>query len=229
MVGQVGGLDAGPQVGGLVTGVGAALQLAQFLADGGHLLAQQELALLAVHALLHVLADGLRDVQLREVLSGPSDRQLEPADQVGGLQEGQLPLRAQVGRVAGGVRDRGRVGQPLDAVDQLPGAALLEHRHHEALVLAGQLLRALVRSDVGHDRDLNPEGAAGAGGPGADAGAGHPAHQRAGFTAGETADLFHDADRADGGVAAVQPAARAGPAPGLPRSRRRRRRVPRRH
>ena len=73
VLGQVGGLDAGAVVRLLGAGLAAVdrCQLAQLLADGGELLAQQELALLLVHALLDVLADGLGDVQLGEVLLGP--------------------------------------------------------------------------------------------------------------------------------------------------------------
>src|SRR5437868_3691689 len=76
VLGEVGSLDAGPQVRRLVAVRGAALELAELLPDGGQLLTQQELALLLVHALLDVLADRLRDVELGEVLPRPADRQL---------------------------------------------------------------------------------------------------------------------------------------------------------
>ena len=66
LLGQVGGLDAGAVV---VAAVG--LVLAEFLADRGELLAQQELALALVHALADVVADLLADLELGQVLAGP--------------------------------------------------------------------------------------------------------------------------------------------------------------
>ncbi len=60
---QVGGLDAGPVVVFLGSGTTAG-ELVQLLADGGELLAQQELLLLLLHALGDVLADRLGDIQL---------------------------------------------------------------------------------------------------------------------------------------------------------------------
>ncbi len=51
--------------------------VAQLLADGGQLLAQQELALLLLHAVGDVLADALADLQLGEELLGPRQDQLD--------------------------------------------------------------------------------------------------------------------------------------------------------
>ena len=73
---QVGSLDPGPVV--LLLGGGLAVQLGQLLPDGGELLAKQELTLLLLHAFLDVVADGLGDVQLGQVLAGPADEQLQP-------------------------------------------------------------------------------------------------------------------------------------------------------
>ena len=67
---QVGRLDAGPVV--VLLGGGVTGQVGELLADRGQLLAQQELLLLLLHALLDVLADRLRDVQLGQVLLGPA-------------------------------------------------------------------------------------------------------------------------------------------------------------
>ena len=100
LLGQVGGLDAGPVVVGAV-----GLALAEFLADGGELLAQQELLLRLLHALAHVLGDLVVDLDLGEVVAGPVDQHAQPLGDIGGLQ--QLPL-LHVGQVR---RVTGRVGQ----------------------------------------------------------------------------------------------------------------------
>ena len=80
LVGQVGRLDAGAVVVGAVR-----LVLAELLADGGELLAQQELALALLHALAHVVADLLGDLELGQVLAGPVDRPSSAARSTSGV------------------------------------------------------------------------------------------------------------------------------------------------
>src|SRR5690606_20165868 len=82
---QVGDLDPGPVVGRAVR-----LVLAELLADGVELLAQQELALPALHALPHALADLLRNLKLGQVIAGPTDQELEPRVHVRGLKQLRL-------------------------------------------------------------------------------------------------------------------------------------------
>ncbi|GAA4953688.1 hypothetical protein GCM10023238_20250 [Streptomyces heliomycini] len=122
---QVGGLDAGAVVVGLLALL-LAVEFAQFLADGLQLAAQQELALLLVDALLDVLGDGLGDVLLGEVVAQLLGGELQPGHRIGGLQQGDLLLGGQERRVAGVVGERGDVVDGLDAVDDLPGAALAQ-------------------------------------------------------------------------------------------------------
>ncbi len=73
LLGQVGGLDAGPVVIRPVR-----LALAQFLADRGQLLAQQELLLRLLHALADVVGDLVVDLDLGEVVAGPVDQDAQP-------------------------------------------------------------------------------------------------------------------------------------------------------
>jgi hypothetical protein len=86
LLGEVGGLDAGPVVVGLLA-LRLAVQLAQLLADGLQLAPQQELPLLLVHTFLYVLGDGLGHVLLGEVFAQLLGGELQPGHRVGGLQE----------------------------------------------------------------------------------------------------------------------------------------------
>ena len=112
-LGQVRRLDAGAQV--LLLGVGAAaVEVTQLLLHRRQLLAQQELTLLLVHALLDVLADRLGDIELGQVLAGELDHQLEALTHIDGLQQRELLLGREVRRVAGGVGQQRRVADPRD-------------------------------------------------------------------------------------------------------------------
>ncbi len=144
---QVGGLDAGPVGGRFGAAVAAragtrtgAAQLGQLLANGVELAAQQELTLLAVHALLDVAADGLRDVQFGQMVLGPRQQPFKPRGDVRGAQQLDLLRGGQVGGVAGGVGERGRIGDRRDGVDDLPGAALAQQVGDQGAVLLRQVL-----------------------------------------------------------------------------------------
>ena len=73
VLGQVGGFDAGA----VVVVLRGAVELAELLADGLELAAQQELLLLLLHALGDVLADRVGDLELGEVLLAPDEGLLE--------------------------------------------------------------------------------------------------------------------------------------------------------
>ena len=89
---QVRGLDPGPVV--LFLGARLAVQLGQLLADRRELLAQQELALLLLHALADVVLDGLGHVQLGQRVAGPAGQQLQALLGVDRLQQLGLLLEA---------------------------------------------------------------------------------------------------------------------------------------
>ena len=192
---QVGLFDPGPVV-VLLGALAVAAQLVELLADRGELLAEQEFLLLLLHALGHVLADGLRDVKLGQVVLDPADRGLKPAFHVGGLKQLQLLLGGQVTRVPGTVRDRRRVVELLDHVHDLPRAALLQRRDDQGLVLLGQL--RCLRSQAGllDDRALDPQRRAGTGRALADLHPGQGAQHRARLAAWQPADLLDDGERA---------------------------------
>src|SRR4029079_17595258 len=86
----------------------------------------QVLALLLLGAGLDVLADALADLKLGQAAALQLERQREPVDDVDGLQQLDLLLVGQIGRVAGGVSERARLGDRAD-----------EGRH--AAVVAAQL------------------------------------------------------------------------------------------
>ena len=82
LLGQIGGLDAGPVV---ITSLG--LTLAEFLADRGELLTQQELLLRLLHPGADVLGDLVADFDLGQVLGGPVDQTPQPLVDTLGLQQ----------------------------------------------------------------------------------------------------------------------------------------------
>ena len=114
-------------------------------------------------------------------------------------------LQAQVGGITCAVGQRRRVGQPLQDVDDLPGAALLQDRRGQAAVLAGQLLGARRGGRLVLHRGLDPEGGARSDRAGADPDPGQAADHRGGLAAGQPADLLHVTERADRGVLAIEP------------------------
>ena len=77
--------------------VGAGVLLAELLADRGHLLAEQVLALLLLHPLGDVVADLGADVQLAEEVLGPRDDELQPGAELGQLEHGEAMIGAGIG------------------------------------------------------------------------------------------------------------------------------------
>jgi hypothetical protein len=202
---QVGGLDPGPVVVGLLALLCVAVQLAQLLADGLQLTAQQELALLLVDALLDVLGDGLGHVLLGEVLAQLLSGELEPGHRVGGLQQRHLLFGDQERRVAGVVGERGDVVDRLDTVHDLPGTALLQPAGGEGLVLLdqfGDVAGQGVGNGLVDPRALDPQRRTRPGGPGADLHTAAAADQGARVAVGQPADLL---DRAEHTRARVRP------------------------
>ncbi len=180
------------------------LVVAELLADRGELLAQHELALVLVDALLHRLRDLLVDLALGEVGARPLDQQGQPQLDLRGLEELALLLEVEVRRIARGVRECARVGQALHGVDDLPRVALLQDRHEQALVVAGQLAYLLGDRLVVDQLGLDPERGARAGHAALDVGALLGLDHGAGATAGEATDLLDGGDHAVGGVAVLE-------------------------
>jgi hypothetical protein len=130
------GVEPGPVLG---DGALAVAVLTQLLADGGQLLAQQELALVLLHPLGDVGVDALLQGQVGEGLARPTEHLLQPGLHVDRLQDLQLLLEGEVGRVAGGVRHGAGVGDAPQRLGQPAGAPVVEDVLDDGAVLPGQL------------------------------------------------------------------------------------------
>ena len=122
-----------------------ALVLTQLLANRLHLLAQEVLALLLVSALLHVVADALAHLELGQSLALQAHGQLESLRHVSRAKQLDLLLVVEVGRVAGGVRQRARLDdRAQEGRDASVVAAQLEDLLDHGAVLTLELARLAV-------------------------------------------------------------------------------------
>ena len=191
-------LEAGAVTAGDVVAV-----LPQLLADGLQLLAQQELPLALLHALAHVGADPLTELQLGQRLPGPGGDLGQALLGVERLEDVDLLLEAQVGGVAGRVGHGPRVGDAPQGFSQRHGPAVLEDGLDDGPVLTQQFpgpLAALA-GGIFHRLDGDPQARRRAGGADADDGPVEAAHEHAPHTVGEAAGLFDLGHGADPGVA----------------------------
>ncbi len=176
-----------------------AVVLAELLADRLHLLAQEVLALLLLRARLHVVADPLAHLQLGEPLALEANRQLEPLGHVERLQQLHLLLERDLGRVAGAVGQRARLGdRAQEGRDAAVVAAqledLLDHGAVLALELAGAAVDGLgVRVRLG----LHAQLSVGAALRGADHGAVQPVQRHGAPAAGQAHAVQHLGHGAD--------------------------------
>ena len=162
--------------------------LAQLALDRLHLLAQEVLALLLVGAGLDVLADAAADLQLGQAVALELDGELEALGDVDGLEDLDLVLERDVGRVADGVGQGAGLGDGAqERADALVGAARLEDLLDGGAVLALEVTGAPVdRNGVGSLLDLDAQAAEGIG-------------------AGGAGDAAHLAGEGHGAAAAGQP------------------------
>ena len=139
--------------------------LAELLADRLHLLAQEVLALLLLGAGLDVLADALAHLQLGQPLALEPEGELEPLGHVDRLEQLDLLLVGDVGRVAAGVGQRARLGDAAhEGGDAAVVAAQLEDLLDHGAVLALEVAGAAVDGDVvGLLLDLDVQTAVGQG------------------------------------------------------------------
>ncbi len=179
--------------------------LAQLAPDRLHLLAQDVLALLLGGALLDVVADALAHLQLGEALALELERELEALGDVERLQQADLLLERQVGRVAGGVGQRAGLDDRADpGRDAAVVAAQLEDLLDERAVLTRQLAGAAVdRRGVGRLGHLDAQAPGGVGVRRAGDAAGDALELHAAASAGEADALGDVRDRADLRVLAV--------------------------
>jgi hypothetical protein len=184
-----------------------ALVLAELLADRLHLLTQEVLALLGLCPRLDVFADASAHLQLGEPLALQLEGQLEPFDDVDGLQQLDALLEGQVWRVRAGVGQRARLDdRTQELADPRVGVAQLEDLLHDCAVLGLELARLDGRRRlVGPLFDLDVQAAAVAGFGSAELPAVQAVQRRDWCAAGKAADLRDFGDRADAGVDALVP------------------------
>ena len=137
---------------------------------------------------LDVLADAAADLQLGQAVALDADRELQALGDVDGLEDLDLVLEGDVGRVADGVGQRARLGdRAQERADALVGAARLEDLLDDGAVLALEITGAPVdRDGVGSLLDLDAQAAEGIG-------------------AGGAGDAAHLAGEGHGAAAAGQP------------------------
>ena len=177
--------------------------LAELLADRAHLLAQQELALALLHAFADVGADLVLQLQVGQRVLGPAHDELEAGLDLDRLQDLDLLLEGQVGRVAGGVGDLAGVGDPPEELGHLRHAARLHDVLDHGAVLASELLGAGGGLGLLDGLGLDPQGLAGAGHADAHDGTREPADHQGLDPAPGLAEVFDLGDRADARVATV--------------------------
>ena len=152
-----------------------------------------------------VLADPLADLHHREALALERERELEPLGDVDRLEQLDLLLEAQVGRVAGGVGERaGLADRAQERLDAAVVAAQLEDLLDDGAVLGLELAGALVG---GRSRRAAPRprraGGRGVGLGGAGDAAVEPFERDGGRAAGQPDAVGHVGDGADVGVLAL--------------------------
>ena len=126
-----------------ILGGDVAVGLAKFFLDGFHLLAEEELALPLLHALLHLVADLVLEGGVGEDLAGPANQLLEALLDVERVQDLDLALEREIRGISGQV---GELARPVDAADHLDdfaGATQLEQVLDQRFVLAGKDVRSL--------------------------------------------------------------------------------------
>ena len=125
----------------VVVGCGAVV-LAELLADGVHLPAQDVLALLLLRAGLDVLADAAANLKLGQPFALKAQRELEALDHVDGFEQLDLLVERDLGRVRRGVGERAGARDRADEVVDAPvGVAQVEDLLDDGAVLALELGR----------------------------------------------------------------------------------------
>ena len=216
VLGEVGRLELGPVVVGVLT-VLVAAEPVELLADGVELAAQEELALRLLHALFDVGLDLLAQGEVGEGVPRPTEDEPQTRLDVDRLEHLDLLGQREVGRVARHVGEAARLGDVAQLGRDTAGATGVEDVLEHGAVLPRQLLRHRRGLGLGDGLGLHPEGVAGPGHAGPDGGAVVASDGDGGQPAGQLT-LLHDLrDHADAGEATVDvrheqqaPAGRAG-------------------
>ena len=182
-----------------------ALVLAELLADRVHLLAEEPLALLLLRALLDVVTDAAPHLQLGEPLPLELEGELQPLDDVDGLEQLDALREGDVGRVGARVGERAGLGdRAQELADAVVGAAQVEDLLDDGAVLALELARLHGRRVlVGPLLDLGAKPAERVAVGGADDAAVEALQVTARHAAGHADAVGDLGDGADGGVLAL--------------------------
>ena len=136
--------------------------LAQLLLDGLELLAEQELALTGLHAVVHLTGDRGGDLGLGQRIADPAEDERDPRFDVHRLEQLDLALDGQVGPPAGQVGQRRRSVDLVEHRGQAAASQLLEERTGDLTELLGELDGAGRWVRLGDRVGLDEQGGAGA-------------------------------------------------------------------
>ena len=145
--------------------------LAELLADGLELAAEQELALGLLHALLDVGLDPLAKREVGQGVTRPTEDEAQARLDVEGLEHLDLLRQGQVGRVARQVGDLARLGDLAQLRGHLASTPAEQDVLEHGPVLAGELAHRRGGRGLLDGLGLDPERLAGARHRGADRGA----------------------------------------------------------
>jgi hypothetical protein len=183
-----------------------AIGLAQLLFDRGELLAQVELALALFEALVDLDANLVLQRGFGQDGASPGDQRLEPRHDVALLEDGQVLVQLQLGRIAGHI---GELARMLDAAQHLTDsrcAAQVEQVLEHGAVLAGELVRRggqLVELGIWRRLDGHPQRAVAFDGGAGEQAAVLTAEDRCLASVWQAAGFLDVGDGADGGQVSV--------------------------
>ena len=154
---RVGGVEVADL--GAVLADDVVVALAELLADGGELLAEQELALLLVDPLGHVVADGLGNLQLGEVVARPRQDQPDAVGDIDGGEHVAAALLGEVGPRHDAVGQRAGLEAGAQQLGKAPRTAQLGDLLERGAQLACQRLDAWCRARIAQQLGVGIGGA----------------------------------------------------------------------
>ncbi len=188
---------------GAVVVTGLVVAVAELLADGLELLAQEELPLLLLHAVGHAVADLAGDLQLGQVLARPGQHDRESLAHVDGLEHVDLVLGGRLAPGGDGVGEGAGLGDGPQDLGQAARAAQLGDVLQHGPQLADRLLDRRGADTLGDRLHVDPQAALLAGDRGTDATTLHAAQDRGAAAHRQVAHRLHRGDDADAGVATL--------------------------
>ena len=152
----------------------------------------------------HLVSDLLLHLHLGERVLRPLEDELQPALDVDRLEDLDLPLEGEIGRIARDVRDLSRIRQPPEELGDGGDAARFDDALDRGAVLAGERFRPFGRGLIRDGLELNPRRFAGAGHADADRRAGQATDHERLRAAPDLAQVLDLRDRPDARIAPVE-------------------------